>query len=217
MKTRARRLGRRLAVLGAAAGLTAALAQTTTTAAFTAQTGNGNTAGTASTFCTATGTVTQVVVNDVYVDASDPATVKGGTTLVVRSGTMVAQALLRFPTPVPPAPHCRLTGATLRLFATASSAGGTTDVHLASGAWTSAATTWNSRPAPAGGGVGRTSGTTGWHEWDVTALATQLMPDPNQGFLLKDRNETVGTRTTTYESLDSVTVANRPELVLTWG
>jgi hypothetical protein len=208
----------RLAVLAAAAGLTAALAQTTTTAAFAAQSGNGsNQAATAPTFCSSPGPVTHSVVNDVYVDQSDPTTTKGGVTLVVRSGPAVAQVLLRFSTPSPPAQHCRLTGATLRLYAVASDAGGTLDVHLASGAWTSAATTWDSRPGHAGAGIGRTSGTPGWHEWDVTTLATQLTPDPNQGFLLKDRNEAVGTRTTTYESLDSTTVANRPQLVLTWG
>jgi hypothetical protein len=65
--------------------------------------------------------------------------------------------------------------------------------------------------------VGRASGTTGWHEWDVTTLIPTLSAGPNDGFVVKDRNETVGTRTTTYESLDSPTVANRPELVITWG
>jgi hypothetical protein len=213
------RAGRRLAVLGAAAALTAALAQTTTTAAFTAQTGNGNQVGTATTFCATPGASTLDVLNDTYVDASEPTTAKGGVTgLVVRSGTSVAHVLLRFQLPSL-GQHCRFTGASLRLHATASQGPGTIDVHRASATWTSAAMTWNTagRPGPIGTGVGAASGTPGWHEWNVTTLVTELSAGPDHGFLLKDRNEGVGTRATTYESLDSPTVANRPELLLTWG
>jgi hypothetical protein len=217
------RLAGTLAALGVATTAAVGLAQQTTSAAFTGSTGDGvNTVTAAASFCVSSGGVTLDVVNDTYVDASDPATGKGGATgLVVRSGPSVAHVYLRFTLPSQASfgHRCRLTGATLRLHATTSQGPGTIDVHRASATWTSAGTTWNTagRPGPAGTEVGVAAGTTGWHEWDVTTLVRELYTGPDHGFLVKDRNEAVGTRTTTYESLDSPTVANRPELVLTWG
>ena len=92
-------------------------------------------------------------------------------------------------------------------------------VHRASTTWSSGANTWNTvpRPAPAGTGVGATAGVGGWHEWDVAELTRALYAGTNDGFLVKDAVETDPARATVYESLDSATVANRPDLVLTWG
>jgi diguanylate cyclase (GGDEF)-like protein len=98
-------------------------------------------------------------------------------------------------------------------------AGRTIDVYRASATWTSTSATWGmaDRPAPAGTAVGAAAGTTGWHQWTVPALVTELYAGPDHGFLVKDRVDNAGpARTTVYDSLDSGTV-NRPQLVLTWG
>ena len=209
------------AALALAAGLTAALTQATTSAAFTAQTSDGsNHATAAASFCASPGGATLGVTNDTYVSEQDPATVNGGPSLSVSSGTGVqTQSLLRL-TLATLQPHCEITAATLRLHATSSQGPGTIDVHRASTTWTSAAATWNmtDRPGPAGTAVGFAAGTTGWHEWTVTTLVQELYAGPDHGFLLKDRVANASpTRTTLYESLDSANVANRPQLVLTWG
>jgi hypothetical protein len=62
------------------------------------------------------------------------------------------------------------------------------------------------------------AGTAGWHEWTVTALVKQLYAGPDNGLLVKDHVEDAGSaRATVYDSLDNATVANRPQLLLTWG
>lgn len=215
------RSGRRLAVMGAAAAFTVLLAQHTSTAAFTAQTvDGGNSASTAASFCAVPDGTTLSVLNDTFVNEADPTTVRGGsTTLRVASGSgTIAHAYLRFTLP-PLQPHCTITGATLRLYATSSQGPGTILVHRASATWSSATNTWNTvpRPAPAGTGVVAAAGTPGWHEWTVTTLTRELYAGFNDGFLIKDAVETNPARATLYESLDSPTVANRPQLVITWG
>ena len=216
-----RRAGGPLAALCLAAASTVGLAQHRTTAAFTGQTADtGNTATSAASFCAVPGGSTQSVLNDTYVDEADAATVRGGsTTLRVASGAgTVAHVYLRFTLP-PLQPHCTITGATLRLHAASSQGPGTILVHRASTTWASATNTWNTvpRPAPAGAAVGATAGAAGWHEWTVTTLTRELYAGTNDGFLVKDAVETNPARATIYESLDSLTVANRPQLVLTWG
>jgi len=209
------------AALGLAAALTATLTQHTAGAAFTARTGDGGNQVTAATsFCASPGGTTLIVTNDVFVSEQAPTTVNGGPTLKVGSGIGVqAHALLRFLLPTLQ-PHCEITAATLRLYATSSQGPGTIDVHRASATWASATATWNmaARPGPSGTVVGRAAGATGWHEWVVTAHVRDLYVGPNDGFLVTDRvPDASPARATVYESLDSPTVANRPQLVLTWG
>lgn len=214
-----------LAVLGVVTASTVALSGHSTSAAFTGQTGNtANSATAASSFCAVPGGTTLSVLNDTYVNQADPATQRGGSaTLRVGAGTgAVAHAYLRFTTLPTMANHCRITGATLRLYATSSQGPGPILVHRASTTWTSGGTTWNTvgRPAPAGAAaVGTAAGATGWHEWNVTTLVGELYAAApvDDGFLVKDAVETGAVRGTLYESLDSLTVANRPQLVLTWG
>jgi hypothetical protein len=220
---RSRRRGRlwRGAALALAAALTATLTQHPTSAAFTAQTGGGgNQVTAAGSFCAVPGETTLGVTNDTFIDESSPTTVNGGPALRVSSGTGVhAYSLLRFTLPTLQ-PHCEITAATLRLYATSSQGPGTIDVHRASATWSSATATWNmaARPGTAGTAVGTPAGSTGWHQWTVTTLVQELYAGPDHGFLLKDRTADAGpTRATLYESLDSPTVANRPQLVLTWG
>ena len=209
------------AALALAAGLTVALTQATTSAAFTAQAGDaGNQVTASSSFCISPGGTTLGVTNDTYVSEAAPTTVNGGPALSVSSGTGVQNhSLLRFTLPTLQ-PHCGITSATLRLHATSSQGPGTIDVHRASATWTSAAATWNmaGRPGPAGTAVGHAAGSTGWHQWTVTTLVQELYAGPDYGFLLTDGvNNASPSRATLYESLDSGNVANRPQLVLTWG
>jgi hypothetical protein len=201
--------------------LTVALAQSSTTAAFTGQTGDpGNAVSAAPSFYTSPGGTTLTVANDTYVDQSNPGQTNGGSTgLTIRSGTGVnAHAYLRFTLPPLPS-RCRITDATLRLRAGSSQGPATIDVYRASATWTSTSATWGmaGRPAPAGTAVGAAAGATGWHQWTVPALVRELYAGPDHGFLVKDRVDNAGpARTTVYDSLDSGTV-NRPQLVLTWG
>jgi hypothetical protein len=216
------RLGGSLAALCLAAASTVALAQHSSTAAFAGQTADtGNTVTSAASFCAVPGGTTLAVTNDTYVNEADPATARGGsTTLRVASGSLaVAHSYLRFTPLTPLQPHCTITSATLRLFATSSQGPGTIMVYRASTTWSSATNTWNTvpRPGPVGTGVGAAAGAAGWHEWNVTTLTRELYAGTNDGFLVKDAVETNPARATIYESLDSPTVANRPELVLTWG
>lgn len=209
-----------LAALCLAATSTVALAQRSSTAAFTGQTAvTGNTVTSAASFCAVPDGATYSVVNDTYVDEAVPGTARGGAaSLKVGAGSgVIAHAYLRFTLPSLQ-PHCTVTSATLRLYATSSSSG-TILAHRASTTWASATNTWSTvpRPAPAGTGVGATTGAVGWHEWNVTTLTRELLAGANDGFLIKDAVETNPVRATQYESLDSLTVANRPQLVITWG
>ena len=208
-----------LAALCLAAASTVALAQHSSTAAFTGQTvDSGNTVTSAPSFCAVPGTATLEVLNDTYVDEAFPGTTRGGSaSLRVAAGSgAIAHAYLRFPAD-PLQPHCTITGATLKLYAT-STAGGSIMVHRASTTWSSAANTWNTvpRPAPAGTGIA-VPAAAGVLQWDVTTLTREIYAGTNDGYLVKDAVETNPARATLFESLDSATVANRPKLVITWG
>lgn len=218
------RVGGLLAALCLAATSTVALAEHSSTAAFTAQTADtDNTVTSAPSFCAVPSGTTQSVVNDTFVDEADAATAQGGsTTLRVAAGSSSARAhtYLRFPPLNPPLqPHCTITSATLRLYATSSQGPGPIMVFRASTTWTSADNTWDTvpRPTPVGTGVGGAAGAPGLHTWDVTELTKEVYAGTNDGYLVKYAAETDPARATIYESLDSLTVANRPQLVLTWG
>lgn len=213
---------RRLAVVGAAAALTAALAQTTTTAAFTAQTDNGsNQASTAATFCTSTGETRNPVEDSTGYEAN-PTTSYGShaSVGVASQNTQDARTVIRFPMPALPQ-HCTLVSATLRLWATRSDPGATVDVYRidpAATGWTEAGVTWNTLPAVTGTAVtGGTPGVLGWQEWTVTGLvADHYSTAVNSGLLLRERVENAagGGRWQLYDSRES---PNVPQLVLTWG
>src|SRR5688500_5853366 len=96
------RVGGSLAALCLAAASTVALAQHSSTAAFTGQTADtGNTVTSAASFCAVPGGSTQSVLNDTYVDEAVPTTARGGSTsLRVASGAAaIAHAYLRFTLP----------------------------------------------------------------------------------------------------------------------
>ena len=218
------RSGRRLAVLGAAAAFTVLLAQHTTTAAFTAQTGDtGNQESTAASFCASQGGNTYGASADTTTYQQNPTNIYGTSveTGVGSSSGANGRVLIRFPLPALGA-HCVVTGATLRLHAHTPVAGRMIDVYRvdpASPAWSEAATHWNNQPATTEVAVGTASlGAAGWQQWTVTSMVSSFYAGTNSGFLLRDRTEGSGTSYwQLYRAREHGTSATRPQLVLTWG
>jgi hypothetical protein len=223
-RRRVLRSGRRLAVVGAAAAFTVLLAQHTTTAAFTAQTGDaGNSASTAASFCATPGGTTVAASADTTGYQQNPTTLYG-TSVDIGAGSgsgANGRVLVKFALPGLGA-HCVVTAATLRLYAHTPQAGRTIDVYRvdpAAPAWSEASTNWNNQPTTTGTAVGVASlASAGWQQWTVTSMVTSMYAGTNSGFLLRDRTEGSGTPYwQLYAARENATVANRPQLVLTWG
>ena len=217
------RSARRLAVLAAAAGLTVTLAQSTTTAAFTGQTGDlGNSATAATSFC-ASPVTTVAASADTTVYQSNPTTTYGTNAEVGVGSESSAngRVLVRFALPAP-APHCVLTAATLRLYANSPQAGRTIDAYRVdptAPSWSEGGTSWSNQPAPTGTAVGAASlSSAGWQQWTVTSMVSSFYAGTNSGFLLRDRTEGSGTSYwQLYRAREYGTSGDRPQLVLTWG
>ena len=205
-----------------AAGLTVALTQATTSAAFTAQTGDTSNQVTASTnFCASAGGTTLTASADTTGYQTNPTTTYGASTDIGVGSAAGAngRVLLRFTLPAL-ASHCDITAATLRLYATGPVAGRIIDVYRVdpAGTWSEAATHWNNFPATTGVAVGSASlGSAGWQQWTVTTMVTAFYAGTNSGFLVRDRTEGGAGIWQLWSSRENGTVANRPQLVLTWG
>lgn len=219
------RAARRLGVLTVAAVLTVALAQSATTAAFTAGTADGgNQATSAATFCATTGPQTVAASADTTVYQLNPTTTYGTNAEIGVGSESGAngRVLLRFTLPTPQ-PHCVMTAATLRLHAHTPAAGRTINVlgvDPAAPAWSEATTHWSNQPATLSGtSVDSASrATAGWQEWTVTSIVTSFYAGTNSGFLLRDSAESSGTaQWQLYGAREYGTASERPELVLTWG
>jgi hypothetical protein len=212
----------RLAVLAGASAFTVLLAQHTTTAAFTAQTGDtGNQATTATTFCTSPGTSANLAptrdtaIYEVNANANYSATGIG----VGTGASGDAYTLLKFTLPTIPA-RCTVTAATLYVYAKTPTAPATVNAYRSTQAWTNS-NTWNTLPRPGWTGTPAStavSASAGWLSWDVKTLTQELVNGPDYGFLLKDsvdHHPTV-TRYQTWESLESYPT-RAPYLVVSWG
>ena len=223
-RRRVLRSGRRLAVVGAAAAFTVLLAQHTTTAAFTAQTGDtGNTATTAATFCASPGSTQLTATSDTAVYQASPNTNYGaGTGIGLRSESGAnAYSYVKFTLTSAPIPaRCTVTSATLTIRASSPTAGATILAYRADAAWSPATMTWNTGRVGFTGTPASTAslGSAGAQTWDVTALTQELYAGTNNGFALKDSVENaVSARSQTWDSMESGTSANRPKLDITWG
>ena len=210
------------AALALAAALTATLAQSTTSAAFTAQTGDtGNQVTASSNFCASAGGTTLISSADTTGYQANPTTTYGSSTDIGVGSSAGAngRVLLRFTLPAL-ANHCAITGATLRLYAHTPVAGRTIDVYRVDPAatWSEATTNWNNLPVTTGTAVGVASlGSAGWQQWTVTSMVTAFYAGTNSGFLVRDRTEGGGGIWQLWAARENGTVANRPQLVLTWG
>jgi hypothetical protein len=210
--------------MGAAAGLTVVLAQSTTTAAFTAQTGgSANSATAAPSFCASPGGTTLNATADTTVYQTNPWTAYGTSAEVGvgSAATANGRVLVTFSLPALGA-HCAVTAATLRLHANTAVAGRTIDVlrvDPSAPAWSEAGTYWNNQPATTGSAVASGSlASAGWQQWTVTSLVTSAPSGTYSGFLLRDHTEGSGTAYwQLYSARDHTTTTSRPQLVLTWG
>jgi len=211
------------AVVALAAALVLALTQNTTTAAFTAQTSDdGNSTTAAADFCSAPGRVDTLTTGtvDAGLYQSQPTTNYASTATfgTISSAGALARSLIKFPLLSKPS-GCVVASAVLTMRVSNGTAGSTIQVYRAAAAWNVATVTWNTDPGYVAGTVATAAAAVNGTvvTWNVAALVTALYAGPDNGFLIKDAAEGVGSVTQLYDSSDAVTVANRPKLVITWG
>jgi hypothetical protein len=203
--------------------LTVALAQQPVSGAFNGTTSDaGNQVSTATSFCTTPSSATVTATADSFVDQGSATSTGGGddTFLVVTGQLNSARRIyVRFD-PMPAVPsRCTVTSATLRLFIESQSAGRTLGAYRADPAvatWTEASLNWNNRPAaldtPATAVVPNGDQ---YMSWTVTALAKDIYSLGNNGFVVRDQDETGGGAWQQFNSRD--VASNKPQLTVTWG
>lgn len=215
---------RRAAALSAAVVLTVVLAQSATSAAFTAQTvDTGNQVSSAASFCLSPGTKPPLYPSEDTASYESSTTTNYGTN--VQFGVLSAaggnvRGFVRFP--LPNISGCTITGATLRLYVASPAPGRLIDVYRVDPAaplWTELGLTWSNQPGTTGTAVTTSSLTgAGWQEWTVTDLVTAMKSGVNNGFLVRDGADgSSPPKSNYYDSKESATPANKPQLVLTWG
>jgi hypothetical protein len=218
------RFGRRAAALSAAVVLTVVLAQSATSAAFTAQTQNaGDQVSSAATFCTTPGSATLPVAMDTAVYQANPDFNYGSATGigVGSANSANAYSYVKFTLSSAPIPaRCTLTSATLSVYGSSVMGGATLYAYRADAGWNAATMTWNTGRVGFTGTPAQTTSRTaaGWQQWDVTILTRELYAGPDYGFALKDSvDNAASARYQTWSSMENTTVANRPKLDISWG
>ena len=210
-----RRRPRLIGIVAALGVLAASWATGVTLAAFSDTTNNsGNSFSTAPSFCGSPGTQTLVADEDTYVDENaQTANYGNATSLQVQSrqGGRNRRTLVHFS--LPSAPFCSVTSATLRLWATAATAGRTLQAYQAATPWTEGTVTWLTQPL-ATGSPSTTTSATGWIQFDVTAQAQLMFLGVNTGFVVKDAGESQNPASTQqFSSREAPTY--QPQLVIT--
>lgn len=220
------RYARRLGAVGVVAVVTLVLAQNTTSASFTGTTGNaGNSVTAAASFCgSSAGGTTLYASEDTTGYQSNPTLNYGTNTQVgtVSASTANARVFLRFPLAGVLPAHCVLTGATLRLYANPPAASRTIDAYRVdptAPVWTETGLDWSNMPAPTGTAVSSASlASAGWQQWSVLSMATAMVSGVNSGFFVRDSVDNASpSKSNLYDSRETTTPANKPQLVLTWG
>jgi hypothetical protein len=170
--------------------------------------------------CTSPGSQTVATNRDSYIDEANPNSNFGTDTALYvqsQSSSRNLRSLVYFPFPAIPT-DCVLTGATLRLNATAADTGRTIGAYRAQAtpSWTETGVTWNNRPFFTGTGPAATgSSGTGWLEWDVTTQVGAMYAGTNNGFIVRDLAEGASpAQTQTFSSREG---SNDPQLVLRFG
>jgi hypothetical protein len=213
---------RRLAAMGTAAALTVVLAQNTTSAAFTAQTGDtSNQVTAAADFCSSPGRADALSAGtvDTAIYQSQPTTnfASNVSIGVLSPASAVARALIKFPLAAKPS-GCVIASAVLTMRVNSGTAGSTIQVYRAAAAWNPTTVIWNTDPGFTGTAATNTSAVNSTVvTWNVAPQVTALYAGPDYGFEIKDSAEGVGNNTQLYDSMEAVTVANRPKLVITWN
>lgn len=219
-----RRRARRAQVSAAlaAAALTVALAQQPVHGAFTATAGStGNQATTATTFCATPSNATVTADADSFIDQANPTASSGGTAtflVVTPQAGAVRRTLVRFP--MPPIPNrCTVTAATVRIFAESQTAGRTLGVYRADPTvtpWTEAALSWNTQPAALNPAVPAVMPNSDQYvQWTVTDLVKDIYALGNNGFVVRDQDETGPGAWQQFASRSAV--GSEPRLQVFWG
>jgi hypothetical protein len=132
-----------------------------------------------------------------------------------KSGNSNARALVRFALPPIPA-GCKVTGATLRLYASSYKSGRTLQALRLNGSWTESAVAWSNQPTTTGSAATAPSrSSAGYVDWTVTSHVT-AMYGTNHGFLIRDASESGGGFEQGFNSREKG-ADNPPRLVITYG
>ena len=157
------------------------------------------------------GNATVFANEDTWVQEGDESNKGGDSDLLVRRlGGNRARALVGFSLPTIPA-ECDVTDASFRLRYSNGDSSGVHSVVRAASDWTEA-TTWSNQPAQTGTPVSQNVDT-GWTQWDVDQLVTDMYASGNYGFVVRHANEAGSDSTTHYHSRET---ANDPQLYVEW-
>lgn len=206
----------------ATVGLVLALAQQPVDGAFNGSTSSsGNAIGTATTFCTSPGSATVTADADSYVDQGSQSSTAGGTAtyLVVTSqGGSARRIFVGFPMPTVPS-RCTVTSATLQIWASSQIAGRTLGACRADPgavAWTEAGLSWANQPMHVGTPATVVMPNVDQYvEWTVTDLVRDVYALGDNGFVVRDQDETGGGAWQQFHSRSVAT--NQPQLHVAWG
>ena len=206
-----------------AVGLILALAQQPVSGAFNGSTDTtASQASTAATFCTTPSNATVTATADSFVDQGSATSVAGGSaTFMVVTGQAgsARRIFVRFD-PMPTVPsRCTVTTATLQIFAESQVAGrtlGAYRVDPSGAAWTEAALNWNNQPAALGSAATAVMPNSDQYvSWTVTSQVKDMYALGNNGFVVRDQDETGGGA---WQQFNSRAVAsNKPQLYVAWG
>jgi hypothetical protein len=208
------------AAMAMAAALTVALAQRSVQAGFVGgSTSSGNQVSAAGDFCSSPGNQTAIATADSVVSQGSPASASGGADffLVVNAQAGSVQRIYaRFDLPAIPA-GCAVSGATLQIYAETEVAGRTLGAYRADPAaavWTEAGLTWNNKPAAVGTAATIVMPNTDQYvAWSVTGLVQDLYTFGNNGFVVRDQDETG----VAMQQFGSRATANQPQLKVSWN
>jgi hypothetical protein len=204
--------------------LTVALTQNTTGAVFTGQTvDTGSSVTAAPDFCTTPGRIDTLSAGavDTGVAEGNPLTNYATNPVIgvaqTSSSTGRARTLIKFALLGKPS-GCVVASAVLKLHVSSGATPANVTVYRAAAAWDPATVLWGTDPGiVAGSGTTTAAITTGTAQWDVATQVTALYAGTDNGFELRDASETLGSLTQLYDSMEATTVANRPQLVITWN
>jgi hypothetical protein len=133
-----------------------------------------------------------------------------------KSGNGNARALVRFALPQIPA-GCRVTGATLRLYAASYKAGRTLQAFRLGATFLEGGVNWNSQPATTGtAATAPSASSAGYVQWSVTSHAQAMYTGTNTGFLIRDATENGPGMDQSFNSREKG-ADNPPQLVVTFG
>jgi hypothetical protein len=165
--------------------------------------------------CAAT-TVTVQSNADAWVNQGSLSENKGDDSILKvmsKSGNNNLRAFVQFSLPQVPE-GCVVQSATLRLYASSSSAGRTLEAWQLAQSWTETGVTWSNQPATTGSAATTASGSD-WREWAVAAMVQQMYDtNSNYGFLIRDAAENQDNEQQFHSREKG---ENIPELVITFG